>query len=384
MKLLFVTPWLAYGGAERQTITLANRLAERGHDCELAYIKDEPSQLERLSSTVPASCLGGTRYLDVPALKRLTQKIRDGKPSRIVAMNQYGLFYAWMAKRLATSHAPLTVTFHTTVLMTLKEKIQLAYYKPLFRSSECLVYVCEGQKRYWVQRGLRGRRTEVIYNGVDLEHWKPVSEEARRCIRSALDYAPSDFVIGLSAVLRPEKNHVQLVDAVAALRSRGVPARALLIGDGPMRAAVEARARGHGIAEHVMITGFQEDVRVLVGAADAMVLCSTAVETFSMAALEAMALARPVVQSELGGAAEMTVPGENGYLFPVGDTRALIERLAALADERERRRMGRAARASVERHFSERAMVDGYEIMFQELETERNRRGNLQRPAGAH
>jgi glycosyltransferase involved in cell wall biosynthesis len=97
-----------------------------------------------------------------------------------------------------------------------------------------------------------------------------------------------------------------------------------------------------------------------------------------------MALARPVVQSELGGAAEMTVPGETGYLFPVGDTRALIERLAALADERERRRMGRAARASVERRFSERAMVDGYEIMLQELETERNRRGNVQRTAGAH
>jgi glycosyltransferase involved in cell wall biosynthesis len=91
-----------------------------------------------------------------------------------------------------------------------------------------------------------------------------------------------------------------------------------------------------------------------------------------------------VVQSELGGAAEMTVPGESGYLFPVGDTRALIERLAALADERERRRMGRAARAAVERRFSERAMVDGYQILLQELETERNRRGNLQRPAGAH
>jgi len=80
----------------------------------------------------------------------------------------------------------------------------------------------------------------------------------------------------------------------------------------------------------------------------------------------------------------------NGYPCTVldaaadDDARALIERLAALADERERRRMGRAARASVERHFSERAMVDGYEIMLQELETERNRRGNLQRTAGAH
>lgn len=384
MKVLFVTPWLAYGGAERQTITLANRLSERGHDCRLVYVKNEPSQLERLSAAVPSSCLEAKRYLDLAALRALVALIREEKPTQIVAMNQYGLLYAWLAKRLAGSPAPLTVTFHTTVLMTLKEKIQLAYYRPLFRSAECLVYVCEGQRRYWAQRRLHGRRTEVIYNGIDVEHWTPVSEEGRRCIRSALDFSPWDFVVGMSAVLRPEKNHVQLVDALAALRQRGVPARALLIGDGPMRPAVEARARSMGISDHVMITGFQEDVRLLVGACDTVVLCSTAVETFSMAALEAMALARPVIQSELGGAAEMTVPGENGYLFPVGDTRALIERLSALADADERRRMGRAARADVERRFSERAMVDGYEHMLQELENERNRRANLQRPAGAH
>lgn len=384
MKVLFVTPWLAYGGAERQTITLANRLSERGHECELAYVKNEPAQLERLSNAVRAFCLHGTRYLDLMALRSLVARIREFKPTSIVAMNQYGLFYAWMAKRLAGSDAPLAVTFHTTVLMTLKEKIQLAYYKPLFRSSESLIYVCEGQRKYWTARGLRGRRSDVVYNGIDVEHWTPVSDEGRRCIRSALDYSSLDFVVGISAVLRPEKNHVQLVDAVSALRSRGVRARALLIGDGPMRPAVEARARSLGVSEHVMITGFQEDVRLLVGACDAMVLCSTAVETFSMAALEAMALARPVVQSELGGAAEMTVPGETGYLFPVGDTRTLVERLAALADHEERRRMGRAARAMVERRFSERAMVDGYQIILQELETERNRRANLQRPAGAH
>jgi glycosyltransferase involved in cell wall biosynthesis len=299
-------------------------------------------------------------------------------------MNQYALLYAWLGKRLAASSAPLTVTFHTTVLLTLKEKLQLLYYRPLFRSADCLVYVCEGQRRYWTERSLHGRRTDVIYNGIDLQQWTPVSEEARGCMRRALDFAPHDLVVGISAVLRPEKNHVQLVEAVAALRKRGLPVRALLIGDGPTRSAVEARARSLGIAEHVLITGLQQDVRPLVGASDTIVLCSTAVETFSMAALEAMALARPVVQSEMGGAAEMTQPGETGYLFPVGDTRALIERLAALADPEARSRMGRAARASVERSFSERTMVERYERMLQELETERNARANIRRTAGAH
>jgi glycosyltransferase involved in cell wall biosynthesis len=384
MRILFVAPWLAYGGAERQTITLANRLAERGHECHLVYLKNETGQLERLRGAASVQCLHAQRYLDRHALSRLKQSVERINPTHIVAMNQYALFYAWLAKRLARSPAPLAVTFHTTVLLTLKERLQLLYYRPLFHSADCLVFVCDGQRRYWTERRLYGRRTEVIYNGIDLGQWTPVSEEARRCMRRALDFSPQDLVVGLSAVLRPEKNPVQLVEAITALRRRGLPARALLIGDGPMRPAVEARARSLGIAEHVLISGLQQDVRPLVGACDAVVLCSTAVETFSMAALEAMALARPVVQSEMGGAAEMTQPGETGYLFPVGDTRALIERLAGLADPEARSRMGRAARASVERSFSERTMVERYELMLQELETERNARANIRRPAGAH
>ena len=203
-------------------------------------------------------------------------------------------------------------------------------------------------------------------------------------IRRVLGFAEDDFVIGMSAVLRREKNHLQLVEAIAELRRRGIPARALLIGDGEMRAAIESSARRLGISAEVSITGFLQDVRPLVGACDAVVLCSTAVETFSLAALEAMALSRPVVHSELGGAAEMIRPGINGFLFPVGDTVALVERLVKLADRRLCERMGMQARQDVEARFSERAMVERYEATFLELATTRSNHENLRKPAGAH
>jgi glycosyltransferase involved in cell wall biosynthesis len=108
-------------------------------------------------------------------------------------------------------------------------------------------------------------------------------------------------------------------------------------------------------------------VRPFVAAADAVVLCSETVETFSLAALEAMALGKPVVLSEIGGAAEMIRPGENGFLFPVGDTGALVDRLARLVDHRERERMGSRARAKVQALFSETTMVDRYEQLLAEL-----------------
>jgi glycosyltransferase involved in cell wall biosynthesis len=224
----------------------------------------------------------------------------------------------------------------------------------------------------------------VIHNGVDPEYWKPASAETAARMRSLLGYAGDDYVIGLCAGLRPEKNHVQLVDAVAALRARGIAARALVIGDGPMRPAIEARARALGVHDEVRITGFQQDVRPYLAACDTAVLCSTTIETFSLAALEAMALARPVVHSDIGGAAEMVLDGENGFLFPAGDTPALVRRLAELAEPARRGRMGAAARELVVARFSERAMVERYETTLLKLETKWRQRDNLRRSAPAH
>ena len=211
-----------------------------------------------------------------------------------------------------------------------------------------------------------------------------MAEQTRRAVRRALGIEERELVVGMSAVLRPEKNHVQLVEAVAALRQRGLPVRALLVGDGPTRPAIEARARKLGVEQHVLITGLQRDVRPLVGACDAVALCSTAVETFSLAALEAMALGKPVVQSDIGGAAEMTQPGHDGFLFPPGDTRALIGRLGALADPAERERMGRNARESVELRFAEAAMVDRYEQTLKDIDAKRSKSGHVRKTAAAH
>jgi glycosyltransferase involved in cell wall biosynthesis len=378
VKLLFVTSSLSHGGAERQTIALANRLAERGHECHFAYLKPDAGQLERLRGAASVTCLQARRYLDFSALGAL-RRLARGMQS-VVAVNQYAVLYA----RLAAPRLPLMATFHTTVLQGVKERLKMAYYRPFFWSADRLVFVCEAQRRYWARRRLAGRRTEVIYNGIDTDYWSPVAPGARRAVRRALGFAEGDLVIALSAVLRREKNPLQLVDAVAALRRRAIPAHALLVGDGPLRGAVEARARKLGIADQVVITGLQQDVRPMVGAADAAVLCSTAVETFSLAALEAMALGRPVVHAELGGAAEMIRSGADGWLFPAGDTAALVERLAALADPELRRRMGRSARERVEARFAEGAMVDRYEAALSELATTRSKHGNLRKPAGAH
>ena len=387
MRPLFITGSLVHGGAERHTITLANKLAERGHECHAAYVKDDPSQLARLRGAASVRCLHATRYLDLGALQDLAALMVRVRPTSIIAVNQYALLYASIARRWAgltgANRTPLTITWHSTFVRSAKERFQMLYYRPLFWNADCLVFVCEAQRRHWQARMVRSRRNEVIYNGVDTAHWNPLSAEERRRLRGALGFSDDDYVIGLSAVLRPEKNHLQLVEAVAMLRRRGVRARALMIGDGPMRGEIEERARRLGVAADIVITGFQQEVRPFVAACDTAVLTSFT-EAFSLAAIEAMAMAKPVVHSEVGGAAEMIRPGREGFLYPIGDTGALVERLAVLGDAAMRGRMGARARETVEAQFSEQAMVDRYENLLIELETTRTKHAHVRRTAGAH
>lgn len=369
MRVVFVAASLTHGGAERHSITLMNRLAERAHECHAVYIKNEDTQLNRirLRNGGAVRCLNAARYFDARALADFAAYISRIRPSAIVAANPYALMYSALALRFSRLRAPLIVTYHSTRLLRAKEQLQMMIYRLFFWTSDCSVFVCERQWRYWLRRGVFSRRNEVIYNGVDTEEfcdkWSP---EERRTLRSALGFSDADYVIGISAVLRPEKNHVQMVDAVAILRKLGIPARALMIGDGEMRAAIEARARELNIESDVVITGLQREVRPYIAACDAMALCSFT-EAFSLAAIEAMALSRPLVHADVGGAAEMIVPGWNGFLFPVGDTRALVDKLAILADRAVSRRMGNNARDVVERLFSERTMVDRYERLLLDL-----------------
>lgn len=370
LRILFVTGSLAHGGAERHSITVMNRLAGRGHECHAVYVKNDPSQLDRIAlrGNGTVRCLDAVHFLDLRALTDFAAHLDRVQPAIIVAANGYALMYALLARRRAGVRVPLLATFHSTRLLGIKEQAKMLLDRCFFLAADCLVFVCENQRRYWQRRGLLARRSEVIHNGIDAGYFSATTfPDASSLVRGQFGFVETDYVIGISAVLRPEKNHLQLVDAIAELHRIGISARLLMIGNGPMQAKVEARARQLGVEADLCITGFQQEVRPHLAACDVMVICSIAVETFSLAALEAMAMGKPVIHSDVGGAAEMITPGINGFLFPAGDTKTLVQHLAALADRTRSRSMGQSARSVVEQHFSETAMADRYEQLLLSL-----------------
>ena len=182
------------------------------------------------------------------AVRRLGELIARIRPSAVVAANPYAMLYASLALRQARLRAPLVVTFHTTLLAGAKAVAADALLPAALLERRLPgVRVRGAAPPLAAAAGRSAARNRVIHNGVDPEHWRsPGAGGARARMRRVLGLADADYVIGMCAVLRPEKNHLQLVEAIAQLRARGIPARALLIGDGPMRAGdrgARARAR---------------------------------------------------------------------------------------------------------------------------------------------
>jgi glycosyltransferase involved in cell wall biosynthesis len=315
------------------------------------------------------------KKLDLAALRRLAAMVEARGIDTVVATNTYATLYAVLLRALTSRPLRIVAVYHTTALHTRKQRLAMAVCRHAFSRCDLLIYVCENQRRFWRARGLRARADAVVHNGIDTRHFRDTLDaDEKQALRRRLGFESHDYVIGLCAALRPEKAHEDLLKAVAALRARGLPARALLIGDGPRRQAIERTAAGLGIAEHVRITGFQSDVRPYIAVCDVVTLVSHAIETFSLAALEAMACGKPLVMTDIGGASEQIVHGVHGWLYRPGDIEALTTHLASLADARQRSEMGAAAAERVRASFTVERMVAAFERHLAALAAKRSRK----------
>jgi glycosyltransferase involved in cell wall biosynthesis len=313
---------------------------------------------DRLDAVVS---LNVTRKLDLTAVRAIANMIDRHDIKVVVSTNPYPALYAVLASRLARQRPRQVEVFHTTTLGGRKDKLQMLLYRVVFRTLDLLVYVSRLQRDYWSARGLRAHRDTVIHNGIDTNYFSDhFSDAEKRALRARFGIFDSDYVVGICAALRPEKAHGDYLVALAGLRELGLPAKGLIIGDGPERVAIEGRIKQLGLAQHVSITGFQADVRPFLASCDVMTLTSHSVETFSLAALESMSMGKPIVMTRIGGAEEQVTHGITGFLFAPKDTDALTRLLSKLAGPELRSSIGGAAALSVRAQFTEERMLNSF------------------------
>ncbi len=366
--LLFIVNSLEVGGAEKQVVTLLNHLDTGHFRLHLAYLKSGAPLLPQLNAGKldALTCCKVARGVEPRAIRHLAALVERHNIDAIVCTNTYSMLYGYLARSRIRPRPKLATVFHTTLLRTYKEKAQMLLYRQLFRRSDLLIYVSENQRDHWRDWGLRAAADAVVHNGIDVDHFSAARTPHHEHLRAQLGLGANDYVIGLCSGLRPEKAHGDLLQALARLRSQAIMAKALLIGDGPERVRIESMARDLGIREHVIITGLQNDVRPYIACCDVMTLVSHT-ETFSLAALESMALGKPLVMSDIGGASEQVVHGQTGLLFEPHDITALTEQLATLKSAALRARMGAAAERRVHELFTLRAMTDGFTFQMDRL-----------------
>jgi glycosyltransferase involved in cell wall biosynthesis len=207
-------------------------------------------------------------------------------------------------------------------------------------------------------------RLVKIYNGVDTESFRPPTDAEAAAARAKFGLKDSDFVVGMVAGFRPEKNHRMLFEGALAALPQIPGMKILAVGAGPL--IEEFRSRYSGTM--AVFAGDTRDVTTALWAMDVGTLLPSMNEGFSNAVIEKMGAGLPMIVTDVGGNAEAVFEGENGYVIPPHDagrfTAALIE---LHADADRRRAMGRRSRALVEHRFSLPQMCATHVALYRSL-----------------
>lgn len=352
------------GGAEKHAVSLVNNLDAALFRVGLCSVKSTGTLARELDGTRRDASfslnVGGK--LDWRAIGELARRIDEEQIDVVVCTNGYPLLYALFASRRAKRKVRVVEVFHTTGYREpIKSRLQMLLNRLAFRRCELVIYVSHKQREYWRARGLHAARDVVIQNGIDVDYFTDRSTpQQRAATRAEFGFAPGDFVIGICAALRVEKAHGDLLRALRRLRDGGVPAKVLIIGDGEQRGEIERQITALELKPHAVIAGHRDDVRPYIACCDVMTLTSHVVETFSIAALESMALGKPVVLTRIGGAEEQVRHGRNGFLFEPGDVASLVQHLRRLTAGTERLSMGAVAARDVRERFTIQRMVERF------------------------
>ena len=352
-RILLAIDSLQHGGAERHVVDLAVALHRRGDDVEVACSADGPLAAELREHGVPV-------HVAMPRLVKRRTSLR----------------YAWALRRLVRRTRPDVVHAHLYASAAAAAIATVGTDVPLV--------VCEQTEAPWRSRRARVmsrwvyRRARVVVAVSEairdlLEDGFGVLPAKVALVRNSVTPVPADAAardgarpptIGTIARLHPEKGLHHLLEAAPRIAAAVPGARFAVVGDGPLRAELEAAAREHGVADRVEFLGARDDARRLMAGFDLLVLPSIS-EGTPLTIVEAMLAGLPVVASAVGGIPEQVVDGVTGLLVPPRDPDALAAAATrVLSDPELARRLGEAGRARAEAEFSHATTIRRIDAVY--------------------
>jgi len=359
------------GGSGILATELGIAIAERGHTVHFVTYNHQPFRLRSFHDRVFSHCVEVSSYPQLrhpPYSMALMAKIAE-----VAEENDIDLWHAHYAvPHAACAHMARTMLppeHRFKVITTLHgTDITLVGLDPsYFRLTRFAIEHSDGLTAVsnWLARETQrefdlSRPVRTIYNFLNVQRFSTPTAD-RRCLADD----DEKIVMHLSN-FRPVK---RVTDVVRAFNKvcRQVPARLIMVGEGPERMSAVGVARQLGISDKVRLLGNVENVESIIPLAD-LVFQPSEHESFGLVALEAMVCGVPFLGTASGGVVEVVECGTTGYLCEVGDTETMAARaIQLLTDEALAKQMGRRGRERAARLFSKERIVDQYEALYCEL-----------------
>lgn len=355
-RLLIITDEMEVGGTQRQIVELARHIDRSAFHVTVVYFRNgSPYVNELRDAGVEVTCIPKRWKLDPGFFLRLCRFIRSGEFDLVHGFSFIGEFWGWLANLVAgrgrfIGSARSVYDWFSPLQWNIKRLVTL-------NSAALIANSRAGAEYAALQMGVRQSSVQVVYNGMRIP---PVFEQRTERARTPGDACRVLFV----GRLVTHKNIPCLLRAFA-LVARAIPAAQLdIVGDGPLRAAMQSLCDELGLASKVTFHGEQTDVVPFLLHADAFV-CSSHREGLSNAIMEAMSAGVAVVASNVGGNSELVSHLDTGLLFPADDHESLAAMLCDLArDPALRERIGRAGQESIRRLHDPRRMAAEMESIY--------------------
>jgi len=359
LRIAHLDPERGFSGGEVQVLLLIDGLAARGHDNVLLCRPRGPLALEAARRDIPTAAVATHGDLDAIAVWRIARGLRTARPDVVHLHTGRAAWLGGLAARLVGVPAIVTRRMDRPVRRNWRTRL---IYQQLTRRA---VAISPRVAECLVAGGVPRARIALVPSAVDPARLRRHAEAG--AVRTAEGVGTDEIVLLTLSALVHRKGLDVLLDAMGVLAGRGLRPRAWLAGVGPQRTLLADQTRRLGLSEQVRFLGRRDDVGDLLAACDIAVLPSRR-EGLGVAALEAMAAARPLVASAVGGLADAVIDGRTGLLVPPGDSMTLgaaLERL--LRDPDLRARLGAAGPTRIAEGFLPEQMVAAYERLYRQL-----------------
>ena len=368
LRVLHLLNSFELGGTERQAVELLKRLDRTRYDVRLAAIQrkgplyDEIAPLYPDLLEFPLNSLYNARALR--QMRRLRTWLRT---ERIDVLHAHDFYAGWLGT-LAAQFTSVRVIACQRHLRLSDRWVHAFGRRVINRLAHRVVVNAEMIRAHVLETGTaKPTQLVVIRNGLSFQPDQVDRAAMRATLCRELGLTGAVKLIGSVANLRPVKGHRYLLQAAAQVLRQIPDAHFVLIGAGELRAAIQMQAAELGIGQHLHLLGHRSDAAQLAQGFDLAVLASLH-EGLPNTVLEAMAAGVPVVSTAVGGARELIVDNETGFLVPAADAAGLASKIIdVLANETKRARVAARGRAFVTEQFSMRRMVAATEQLYDEL-----------------